>query len=245
MPSPLTKAHRREAVKKTRVLIAQTWESQLNLSIFLGVLVLTVFVIPSFDPAYIYSRLAGDVTYSIILICAVAIAWGMPRLFTLSACLGVLALGVRWAAWWFQSGDFELVREITTLLSVGLVCWILIVQVFRPGNVTHVRVQGAIAVYLLLGLGWAQAYKIVSYLRPDSFQSAVANFSSGVNWHYFSFVTLTTLGYGDIVPIRPLARSLAIGEALTGQLYLTVLIARLVALEVMSLQPNADADSSQ
>jgi voltage-gated potassium channel Kch len=51
-------------------------------------------------------------------------------------------------------------------------------------------------------------------------------------WIYYSFVTLTTLGYGDIVPVSRVARMLAVGEAVTGQLYLTVLVARLVALQV-------------
>jgi hypothetical protein len=68
---------------------------------------------------------------------------------------------------------------------------------------------------------------------------AVGSFFTLVEWYYYSFATLTTLGYGDIVPIKPVSRSLAIGEALTGQLYLTVLIARLVSLEVMSWQPDS------
>lgn len=90
--------------------------------------------------------------------------------------------------------------------------------------------------YLLLGLGWAHCYHIANRLTPGSFQTSVGSFFSVVEWYYYSFATLTTLGYGDIVPIKPISRSLAIAEALTGQLYLTVLIARLVALEVMSWQ---------
>jgi voltage-gated potassium channel Kch len=59
------------------------------------------------------------------------------------------------------------------------------------------------------------------------------------DWSYYSFVTLTTLGYGDITPVRPIARNLAITEALTGQLYLAVMLARLVAMEVITWQEKA------
>jgi len=79
----------------------------------------------------------------------------------------------------------------------------------------------------------------VNRLIPDSFHTSVGSFSSVSEWYYYSYSTLTTLGYGDIVPIKQVSRSLATGEALTGQLYLTVLIARLVALEVMSWKPDS------
>src|SRR5271170_530376 len=245
VPRVLDKSRRHEAVHKTRALIAQTWESQLNLSIFLGILVLTVFVMPTFGLGQRYGRLTTDLTYSFILISGVAIAWGVRYLFALSVCFGAVALSLRWAAWRFGSDGFGMGREITTLLSIALVCWILLVQVFRRGNITTVRVQGALAVYLLLGVAWAHGYQILNHLRPDSFQSTAGTFTSVGEWHYFSFVTLATLGYGDIVPVKPVARSLAIGEALTGQLYLAVLIARLVAMEVMSWQPEATQKSDE
>ena len=57
-----------------------------------------------------------------------------------------------------------------------------------------------------------------------------------VDWAYYSYITLSTVGYGDITPVRPIARALSMGEALTGQLYLAVLIARLVAMEVITWQ---------
>lgn len=101
------------------------------------------------------------------------------------------------------------------------------------------QTKGAIAVYLLLGLAWAHGYAIVDTLIPGSFHSTVGSLFSVSEWYYYSFATLTTLGYGDIVPIKQVSRSLATGEALTGQLYLTVLIARLVALEVMSWKPDS------
>ena len=245
LPNPLAKNRSLSALHKGRVLIAQTWESQLNLSLFLGLLVLTVFLMPVLGLERPYGRFSRDLIFSVVLISGVAIAWGQRRLFVFSSCVAAVALGIRWAAWWIRTDDFALWREVATLVSVAIICWVLLSQIFRTGIVTSARVQGGVAVYLLLGLGWAHCYHIANRLTPGSFQSSVGSFFSVVEWYYYSFATLTTLGYGDIVPIKPVSRSLAIGEALTGQLYLTVFIARLVALEVMSWQPDSKLKSEE
>ena len=88
------------------------------------------------------------------------------------------------------------------------------------------------AVYLLLGLTWANAYAFLHQLHPDAFAGTLGEALISQTWIYYSFVTLTTVGYGDITPVHPVARSLAIGEALTGQLYLAITLARLVSLRV-------------
>jgi hypothetical protein len=245
-PTPLAKEHRSSVLHKGHILIVQTWQSQLNLSLFLGLLVLTVFLFPILGLERPYGRFARDLAFSVILISGVAIAWGQRRLFVLSSGAAAVALSIRWAAWWIRTDEFALWREVATLASVAMICWVLLSQVFRAGNVTAARVQGGVAVYLLLGIGWAHCYHIANRLTPGSFHSSVGGSTfSVVEWYYYSFVTLTTLGYGDIVPIKPVSRSLAIGEALTGQLYLTVLIARLVALEVMSWQPGSKPESDK
>jgi Ion channel len=94
-------------------------------------------------------------------------------------------------------------------------------NVFGPGKVTFDRIDGAIALYILLGVLWAQAYQLVSSIVPKAFYSASLHSSSLDRsiWIYFSFVTLTTAGYGDILPVAPQARSLTNLEALIGQLY--------------------------
>ncbi len=119
-------------------------------------------------------------------------------------------------------------------------------SVFSKGRMTPDRVAGAIAVYLLLGLLWALVYGIVSSTDPDAF-TGLASFSleeSGAqqDFIYFSFVTLTTLGYGDMSPVSPFAKTLAWFEAVFGQLYLAVTIARLVSLEVTHSAALFDKD---
>jgi Ion channel len=107
--------------------------------------------------------------------------------------------------------------------------------VFRPGRVTHHRIQGAVVLYLNAALMFTAAYRLVSDLVPDAFRNLPAGggevgaFSTML---YFSFTTLTSTGFGDIVPVHPVARSLANLEAVLGQLYPATLLARLVTLEL-------------
>jgi hypothetical protein len=91
-----------------------------------------------------------------------------------------------------------------------------------------------------MGLVWALAYSVVAVLNPDAFTWTVAGKpapsfrigSGDTGMLYFSFATLTTLGYGDVVPTSPTSRVLATTEAIAGQLYLAVLVARLVGLQI-------------
>jgi voltage-gated potassium channel Kch len=114
---------------------------------------------------------------------------------------------------------------------------LVVVQVFREGPITMHRVLGAVGVYLLLGLAWSFAYHLIDVVNPDAFAisgGATARILSGNEFLYFSFITLTTVGFGDITALDPAARSIVMLEALTGQLFPAILIARLVSMELVS-----------
>jgi len=242
MPEP-DKERRRDAVRdKARALITESWQSQANLSFFLALLVFVGFVLPSLGFGKDDARLYSDICFSLVLISGVAIAWGRRKLFLLAGFVGSAALAVRWMAWFTPTPALQLWADEWTLAATLVIALVLLLQVFRDGPVTHSRIQGAIAVYLLYGVGWAHAYHITELLHPGSFNPAGA-MSSVSDFAYFSFVTLSTLGYGDITPVRPIARSLSVGESLAGQLYLAVLVARLVAMEVVSWQSKANQNS--
>jgi Ion channel len=111
--------------------------------------------------------------------------------------------------------------------------------VLRKGTVDSERIYAALSVYLLAGLVFGVAYHVMEAIWPGSLRMTSAEGASVAaaglkNTIYFSFVTLATLGYGDVVPASPLARSLAIFEAVGAQFYLAVLIARLVSLQAGS-----------
>jgi hypothetical protein len=111
-------------------------------------------------------------------------------------------------------------------------------QTFHPGPVNVHRVMGGVAAYLLIGVTWAFGYKLLLEEVPDAihFQSSFVGISTGepARLLYFSFATLTTLSYGDVYPVHRVARSLAIAEALIGQLYPAILIATLVGMALLA-----------
>lgn len=110
-------------------------------------------------------------------------------------------------------------------------------SVFAEGDVNLDRIVGAICIFLVLGLLWAMIYAFLEILQPGSFSISAAQ-NPGVQQEtlgdllYFSYVTLTTLGYGDVVPVTDPSRMLATIEALMGQLYIAIVIARLVGLHI-------------
>jgi hypothetical protein len=132
----------------------------------------------------------------------------------------------------------------TALKISGLAILVVVTlkQTFRPGPVSVHRVMGGVAAYLLIGVTWAFGYKLLMEERPNAihFQTFIGGIPTGEPslLMYFSFSTLTSVGYGDAYPVHRIARSLATAEALIGQLYPAILIATLVGL---SLQARADA----
>jgi Ion channel len=112
--------------------------------------------------------------------------------------------------------------------------WVVAHALYAPGRITVHRLQGAAVVYLSLATIFATAFTLVSELVPGAFANPPAvergpgEFAAML---YFSLASLTTTGYGDIVPLNPFARSLANLEALLGQFYLAITVARLVTLE--------------
>jgi hypothetical protein len=106
--------------------------------------------------------------------------------------------------------------------------------VFAPGRVTYHRIVGAVLIYLSVAVVFVALYTIVGLLAPKAFSGIVFDDDLSLSSRiiYFSFVTLTTTGYGDILPVHPVARSLCNLESIFGQLYPATLLARLVTLEV-------------
>jgi hypothetical protein len=124
---------------------------------------------------------------------------------------------------------------LTQWLSVSAFSLVIARTVFGSGRVTFHRVQGAVLLYLNFALMFFTIYRLISVLSPGAFSNLPQNgsdYGSGATLLYFSFTTLTTLGYGDIVPVHPLARSFANLEGVIGQLYPATLLARLVSLEL-------------
>lgn len=122
---------------------------------------------------------------------------------------------------------------VLTILFLGYTISLIIAALFRQRTITGDIICASLCAYLLLGSCWAYVYSLTEILLPGSFSEElnVSGARSGLAF-YYSFVTLSTLGYGDVSPLNPIARMFSYAEAVTGQIYLAVLVARLVGLHI-------------
>jgi len=172
--------------------------------------------------------------FSLVLVAGVLAVAERKRVLVIALVLAVPAVGGRW----INHFRADLVPPAVFLVA-GLVLIIFVVGhllrfILRAPSVTTEVLCASISAYLMLGLMWTMAYWLVDQLTPGGAFSFNTNSGTrsmnGFNGFYFSFITLSTVGYGDITPVSKIARWLAAMEAMTGLLYVAVLIARLVAL---------------
>lgn len=215
-----------------RSVVLQIRRSEANLSLFLGLLVFTAFVLPSTGFEQNDERLYGDVAGCLIFIYGATIARHQRYVLYMDLGIVAAALVLKGAVWFYPDNAFGVWPDVLSLLAFAMIFFILLSQIFALGRVTPARIQGAVAAYLSLGFMWAHAFAITARINPASFKSSGAPAYSIFDWVYYSFATLTTLGYGDIVPVSQTSRALSVAEALTGQLYLAVMLAQLVSLRV-------------
>jgi voltage-gated potassium channel len=184
------------------------------------------------------ARLATLIAFMIVLYAAV-------HATTVKGRLRRVAIGLAWAGLllaWIDFGVHETGGRAWVLTATmtlrhlfaggffALVSVLLMGRALAPGRIDMSRILAAVCAYLLLGILWAEGYALLTvWYGPVLTLPADAGISELM---YFSFVTLTTLGYGDILPVHPFARALAYLEAVTGVLYLATLVARLVALQI-------------
>jgi voltage-gated potassium channel Kch len=212
--------------------------------VFLVLLVVDGFII---NPIVLSSDEPGVLqpfVFSLVLVSGISATLRDRRISVLAGVLVAVSLAMRWANHVHPSLALERTDTVSSLGSALVLTALILVGVFRPGTINMHRIQGAIAVYLLLAYAWAFAYKLVALGDPNAFSfpsSELARHQLLPRLTYFSTVTLTTVGYGDITPVSPVARSLASLEAFTGQLFPAILLARLVSLELIHRAQRAPA----
>ncbi|MGG5819010.1 potassium channel family protein [Falsiroseomonas sp. HW251] len=123
------------------------------------------------------------------------------------------------------------------VIGLVLLAFALLREVLAPGQVGRNRIMGAIALYLVIALAFAGFYELLDTELPGSFAGATHLPHS---FRYFSIVVQTTIGFGDIVAATPLARSVVMLQAVSGQIFIAVLLARLVALQVEARRQPED-----
>ncbi len=203
-----------------------------------------LFVLAPIVSESAWGRVVLDVVFIAILFTAVFAATSARHYRLVAFALFVVSFVARVLSRSAPSPTLERVSLGTALAFLVLVTLLLLRQVMRDGEITDHRIRGAIAVFLLLGLCWGLTYTLVDGWVEGAFggieSDVVGERRIGV-MTYFSFVCLTTLGFGDIVPTHPISRNLATLEALTGQLYLALIVARLVSLAITKSRDQGEA----
>ncbi|MGO9374166.1 MAG: potassium channel family protein [Syntrophobacteraceae bacterium] len=204
------------------------WSHERGPYALLFLLVFTLFVLAPLLSARIIAPLILKIAFSLIIISGALTVTTRKSLRLLALVVGLLSVAIPFL------GAFsgKTTETVESLLEVGmLVAFALLmaknflVQERAPGH----RIAGAVTIYLLLGLIWTRLYQLLELVSPGSFRFPAGEDLNAAALTYFSFVTLATLGYGDITPISLVARDLAVLEAVMGQLYLVILISWLVS----------------
>ena len=140
-----------------------------------------------------------------------------------------------WLQYFYQNNLVFAIGRICGILFFIMVITNILAFIFKSEDVTIEVIYAAILVYLLMALMWSFVYVLLELINSASFNVAMSSDQGyQMRFIYYSFVTITTLGYGDITPVTELASSFSILEAVVGQLYLVVVVARLVGMHVSS-----------
>jgi hypothetical protein len=211
------------------------WWGDKGLSALLLLLMLSFMLAPLLESGF--GKILISLFLSLLMLSGVATVsdkW-LPRMG--AGAMALVSVLLTWLKHFHpESRPLQLGSSVVTLCYLVVLTVVVMRHVYQDGPVTTSRVQGAIAAYILVGLTWAMIYRLFELQLPGSL--SIPPITLGQTPHdreeeltYFSFVTLTTLGYGDIVPLHPSARMFVVIEALIGQLFPATLLARLVSLE--------------
>ena len=218
------------------------WKNEEGVILVLPLLVAAIFVAPLLRDWFpVLAALSTALIVLLFVVGALVVArnvWGGLAVFVLAGSAIALEL-VRQLS---GADSFAPWRLGLAGVTFGLFTAVMLARVFAPGPVTSYRLVGAVVAYLLVGLTWAYLYEFVEVLRPGSFRSAHGMSEGSYPTALDSnFVTLTTVGYGDVAPVSSAARALSNLESLIGVLFPAVLIGRLLSKQVAGAPPEPPA----
>lgn len=187
-----------------------------------------VFWLVAFDPGR-DNRILLNVTGVIIPLCAMAVVTKKKRQRRIAVGLALLAMVFSGGALsGLRPAKLDLGPPVAAAFS-AYSAWILLRRILSSQRVTGDILAGALAAYIGSGLAFAVVYGVIETHRPDAFYTAAGAHASFPDLVYFSFVTLLTIGFGDVTPVAPLARALVLFEGLFGVSFMTIVMAALVA----------------
>lgn len=208
------------------------WTKESGLSgMFVLLFAMHFFIIPLFG-SYSSFMVIINVFWMLFLIAGIIVLSKSRKQTLLLVIIPFLFVIFNWIMV-FEKTSFVLLADIVlTIATFGLLIVLVLAKVFEPGPITEYRVIGSIVVYMILANLWSVIYQFIYHHIPGAFQITLPPFESNTleaNFLYFSYITITTTGYGDIFPLHPFARAMVQIEAIIGVLYPVILIGRLVS----------------
>lgn len=207
---------------------------------FLFVSIILSFVLIPFLEGFVGIKILMDIFLSVILISAINTISRQRRTLIIALALACPCLIFKWSNYllptpllWDLTEVFGALFTVYVLISI----WSFII---RQQEVTADVIMAAMCGYFILGFMWGFIYLFLETVHPGSFQIAKNGSGDQSNFIYFSFITMTTVGYGDTTPVSNAARALAVLEAVMGQLYIAVTIARLMGTYLSQRQEKQD-----
>ncbi|MEE4266186.1 MAG: ion channel [Desulfobacteraceae bacterium] len=197
------------------------------------ILILLMMILPPFLDDWVSTRILLDVLLTAILFALIFAIRSNHSEMIIGVILALPLILTMWASYFILITGLGLAAQIFAALFFGYAAVNILRRMFKQQEVTRETIFSAIVAYLLIALMWAYVYMLLETLVPGSFAFPDTDLrTTAMHFKYFSFVTITTLGYGDILPVTNKASSLAMLEALVGQIYLVVLVAWLVGMHV-------------
>lgn len=202
-------------------------------SYLLVILIVMIAVAPLLNE-FTYLRLAFDLTLSLLFISGLFVVSRhkvIPWIATVFAVPMLLSI-------WLQYFDViwpavNLGGKVSGIFYFAIIAGVVITFVFSTQKVTWEVICASLVGYLLVGTMWGFCYAVIELVQPGSFRATQCVIDcNNSGFFYYSFITLTTVGYGDITPLSGIARSFSMLEGIVGQSYMAVLVARLVGLHV-------------
>ena len=201
--------------------------------IFLLAAIFLLLAVAPFLVDFVRLRVLFNAFLSAVLVSAVYALSQKIRNLVIAALLAIPMLISIWVQYFVRSDAIFLIGRICGVLFIAYTIYHILRHIFQEQEVTKDTIAGAAAVYMLFALMWAFIYGVLELLQPGSFVISAAQAVGEQNiFIYYSFVTITTLGYGDVTPVTNISTSLAVLEAVVGQLYLVVLVSWLVGMYV-------------
>lgn len=214
-----------------------------NRHLWLLILLLVIFIVQPIIAPFYYGPLILNVIGAAVFLSATYAVSRRRSFFIIGLCVSIFSIAM---TFWLAAAPSHwliMIAHGSLMALIGFFAVAILSYVLGGGKVTWDKIYGAICAYLLLGYAWTFAYSLVVEAQPGAFMSLTSTMPHDIvgrvmELRYFSFVTLATVGYGDIVPHTAAARTLALLEAILGQFYLVALVGRLVGLHIVHSTPE-------